>query len=143
MARATKPDGPAPSGQLFPSRPLCPCHGWPACVHFDNHRPDPAGRDPDRGWNWHCILHDCHGYDARLVVLHEWALEDLAGRQRENARQLADAVAKASAAGVPWRVIGDALGIAHEAAWRQHKAGSPIVVVKAFHSKRETEETPA
>lgn len=56
----------------MPAQPRCACHEALACVHVDNYRPDPHGRDEQRGWNWHCFLDDCEGYSAVLVVLAEW-----------------------------------------------------------------------
>jgi hypothetical protein len=67
-------------------------------------------------------------------------LQALAAAQRLNALALRELVGEAHAAGVTWRQIGDALGIPGPTAFRQHQAGSPIVVARAFHPKRESEE---
>lgn len=112
-------------------RPVCSCHGWGACVHRDNSHPDPGGRDEERGWMWHCPLISCEGYSPVLLVRHEWVLADLAREQRDNAERLLAAVREASGAGVTWREIGEAAGISPSAVFRQAKAGSPVVVVRA------------
>ena len=61
-------------------------------------------------------------------------IRELAAAQRKNAEGLRNAIADACDDGVTWRAIGDALGIPHETAFRQFRAGSPIVVVKAYQS---------
>lgn len=68
-------------------------------------------------------------------------LHALASAQRLNALALRELVGEAHAAGVTRQGIGGAIGIPKETVFRQHRAGSPIVVVKAFHPKRNTEES--
>jgi len=55
--------------------PRCSCHGWKACVHDYNGKPDPDGQDIERGWNWHCLIDGCEGYSLVMVMLREWADE--------------------------------------------------------------------
>jgi uncharacterized protein with LGFP repeats len=69
--------------------------------------------------------------DAGSHAVH---LAELAAAQRDNASLLAAAVADASAAGLTWQAIGEALGIPGVTAFRQHKAGSPVSVLRPFHS---------
>jgi hypothetical protein len=65
---------------------------------------------------------------------HAVHLAELAAAQRASACLLADAVAEASAAGLSWQAIGEALGIPKETVFRQHKAGSPVSVLRPYHS---------
>lgn len=74
---------------------------------------------------------------------HYGHLASLADSQRENARLLADAVAEASAGGLAWRQIGEALGVTPSAVFRQHKAGSPVSVLRAFNKPAEPEREAA
>ena len=73
---------------------------------------------------------EAHSTGKRCTIIRE-----LAAAQRESAVRLRDAIGDAIDDGVPWRAIGDALGMVHETAFRQFRAGSPIVVVKAYQSK--------
>jgi hypothetical protein len=59
----------------------------------------------------------------------------LAGAQRENAEELRDAVLTAHAAGASWSELGRAAAVVRETLFRQVKAGSPVVVVKATHKQ--------
>ena len=61
----------------------------------------------------------------------------LAAAQRMNATALRDLITEARAAGVKWREIAKAIDAPVPTVFRQHKAGSPVVVVKAYHSKAE------
>lgn len=65
---------------------------------------------------------------------HALHLSALAAEQRANAGLLALAVADASRAGLSWQAIGRALGITGATAYRQHKAGSPVSVLRPFQS---------
>jgi hypothetical protein len=65
---------------------------------------------------------------------HAVHLAELAAAQRASASLLALAVADASAAGMSWQAIGDALGITRATAFRQHKAGSPVSVLRPYQS---------
>ena len=69
-------------------------------------------------------------------------LRALAEAQRENTTALRAAIQEALDAGMTWRVIGDALGMVHETVFRQFRAGSPIVVVKAYQSSAGTPPLP-
>jgi len=62
-------------------------------------------------------------------------LSSLARCQRKNAEDLREAITAARDAGATWAQIGQALDMPRETAFRQHRAGSPIVVVKAYQSK--------
>jgi hypothetical protein len=66
---------------------------------------------------------------------HAVHLAELANAQRAVARLLASAVAEASADGLSWQAIGEALGIPKSTAFRQHKAGSPVSVLRPFQSQ--------
>ena len=82
------------------------------------------------------------GLEKRVTEAHSEGrhctlLRELAAAQRKNAGELREAITGACDAGVPWRAIGEALGIPHETAFRQFKAGSPIVVVRAYQSAPE------
>ena len=57
----------------------------------------------------------------------------LAANQRANAQELRDAVIAAHEAGASWSELGRAAGMLRETLFRQVKAGSPVVVVKASH----------
>ena len=57
----------------------------------------------------------------------------LAQAQRQGAVDLRDAVTAAHAAGASWSELGRAAGMVRETLFRQVKAGSPVVVVKASH----------
>lgn len=70
--------------------------------------------------------------DADSHAVH---LIQLAAAQRASAGLLAAAVADASETGLSWQAIGEALGIAKETAFRQHKAGSPVSVLRPFQSR--------
>lgn len=72
--------------------------------------------------------------EAQGTERHCVLLRELAAAQRKSAAELREAITEACDYGVTWRAIGEALGVPHETAFRQHKAGSPIVVVKAFQS---------
>jgi hypothetical protein len=69
--------------------------------------------------------------DAGSHAVH---LIHLAAAQRANADMLAAAVADASEAGLSWQAIGEALGVSKATAFRQHKAGSPVSVLRPFQS---------
>jgi DNA invertase Pin-like site-specific DNA recombinase len=71
--------------------------------------------------------------DADSHAVH---LAELAAAQRATARMLAAAVAEASDAGMPWKAIAEALGISKATAFRQHKAGSPVSVLRPFQTPR-------
>ena len=75
---------------------------------------------------------EAHSGERHCVMIRE-----LAAAQRKSAAELREAVTGACDAGVPWRAIGEALGIRHETAFRQFRAGSPIVVVRAYQSAPE------
>jgi hypothetical protein len=70
--------------------------------------------------------------DADSHAVH---LVQLAAAQRASASLLAAAVADASEAGLSWQAIGEALGISKATAFRQHKAGSPVSVLRPFQSR--------
>lgn len=74
---------------------------------------------------------------------HYRQLSALAAAQRENARLLATAVAEASAAGLPWRQIGEALGVNASVAFRQHKAGSAISVLRPSNKGTDPDKAEA
>ena len=74
---------------------------------------------------------------------HARNLAALAEAQRDNARQLAEAVTEASAAGLPWRQIGEALGIGTTVVFRQHKAGSVISVLRPVNRAAEPDKAEA
>ena len=71
--------------------------------------------------------------DADSHAVH---LAELAAAQRATAGLLAAAVTDASAAGLSWQAIGEALGIPKTTAFRQHKAGSPVSVLRPYQSPR-------
>jgi hypothetical protein len=60
------------------TRPVCPCHGFGACVHrigggLDLNAPDPVGGiDWERGWQWHCPAEPCDNYSVVTICLKEW-----------------------------------------------------------------------
>ena len=62
------------------------------------------------------------------------AVRVLGAAQRRNAEELRVAIKKAKDAGVSWSEIGRTLGMCRETVFRQFKAGSQIVVVKARHT---------
>lgn len=71
--------------------------------------------------------------DAGSHAVH---LAELAASQRASAGLLAAAVAEASAAGMSWQAIGRAIGITGATAFRQHKAGSPVSVLRPYQSAK-------
>jgi hypothetical protein len=71
--------------------------------------------------------------DADSHAVH---LIQLAAAQRASAVMLAVAVADASDAGLTWKAIAEALGISKATAFRQHKAGSPVSVLRPFQTPR-------
>jgi hypothetical protein len=73
-------------------------------------------------------MSDLDGHAVHLI--------QLAAAQRASAALLAAAVADASTAGLSWRAIGEALGIPKETVFRQHKAGSPVSVLRPFQAPR-------
>ena len=92
------------------------------------------------GLNSHQAAQQRHERLERRVVASQVAekhclrIRELADAQRENAAQLRDAIGEACEAAVTWRAIGEALGVPHETAFRQFRAGSPVVIVKARQS---------
>lgn len=61
------------------------------------------------------------------------AIRSLAAAQRKTADDLRDAITAAKSAGISWSEIGRTLGTVRETIFRQYQAGSPIVVVRAWH----------
>lgn len=65
------------------------------------------------------------GHAARLAALAEY--------QRDTGQDLAAEVTAARADGMTWEQIGAVLGLPYPTVLRQHKAGSPIVVIRPYH----------
>jgi hypothetical protein len=67
---------------------------------------------------------------------HGQVLRACADTQREDAASLHGLVGAARDDGVPWRDIGDALGVPASTAWQQYHGGNRIVVVRPVHTER-------
>lgn len=65
------------------------------------------------------------------------AIRAVADEQRGTAEDLRDMVTRASQSGITWQALGDAVGIPGATLWRQVHAGSPVVVARAYHTRRE------
>ena len=64
-------------------------------------------------------------------------LHVLAAAQRMNAEALREMITAARAAGMSWHKIAVAIDLPQPTVFRQYQAGSPIVVVRPYHSRRE------
>jgi hypothetical protein len=74
-----------------------------------------------------------HGHRPELLLA---AVRRTAEQQRLTAECLRDLAAAAHDAGITWQALGEAAGIPFPTLWRQVRAGSPVVVARAYHKPR-------
>lgn len=68
---------------------------------------------------------------------HERKLRDLVAVQVRSGDLLRRAALRAHEDGMTWARIAEIIGLQSPTLWRQCKAGSPVVVIRPFHSKEE------